>query len=196
MCPTAGTYVGVWKRHNPHHSVQFFLAAVFYCFCFLFRIRRNINLFVCPYSCIGFLLKPIHIFYRKFSVKVNGYGIFSHVKSHIIISEFVMYQTTDNVFTGVILHQIKSSLPINTASYLTPFFKRLSTKMKNFPIFFVGICDFYFLTLSLQISDITWLSSAFRVKCCLIQDNLIPFFSFPAFCYRSLKSLLISILIK
>ena len=99
-----------------------------------------------------------------------------HMKAYIIISVSLMDQSAHHMLTGMLLHQIKSSCPIDASLYFCSGFHRLICIMKKFSLFFMHFLYFHIV----EISGIAWLSTALRVKSALIQNDMKTFFCFSA----------------
>ena len=99
------------------------------------------------------------------------------MKSNIIISICSMHKPADNMFSGMLLHQIKSSVPVNLSSHFTVRFDCFFCIMNDLTILLMYFQHFYII----QRTKIAWLSASFRIKSCLIQNDLVSFFTFSAF---------------
>ena len=87
-----------------------------------------------------------------------------------------MHKPADNMFSGMLLHQIKSSVPVNLSGNITACFNRFFCIMDDLSIFFMYFQNFHII----QRTKVTWLSAALRIKSGLIQNDLISFTSFSA----------------
>ena len=95
------------------------------------------------------------------------------MKSHIVISVLLMYKTAYHMLAGMLLHQIKTALPVDLPMNLTSFFQSLVYIMNQLSVFFLNILYF---RLS-KTSNITGLSAPFRIKSALVQNNRIPLYT-------------------
>ena len=86
------------------------------------------------------------------------------MKADILISEQLMNDTGENMFPGVLLHQIKASVPVDGSVNGCARFKGNIGNMKNDPVLSVGIFYGCFIEGSL----ITGLTAAFRIKCRIV----------------------------
>ena len=79
-----------------------------------------------------------------------------------------MNDTADNMLAGMVLHQVKTIVPVNAACHLCAGGQRFSGGMQNDTIFDMGIgySDI------IQRTDISGLSAAFRIKSSPIQYHI------------------------
>ena len=98
------------------------------------------------------------------------------MKAYIIVSVSLVDQSAHHMLTGMLLHQIKSSCPIDASLYFCSDFHRLICIMKKFSLLFMHFLYFHIV----EISGIAWLSTALRVKSALIQNDMKTFFCFSA----------------
>ena len=113
-----------WKAHNTNPSGKLFLASVIQIFKFLLCRIKNLNFLVFPDNLIHFRFDFGHLFFIQHSVEIDGDHIASHVESHIVISKCFVYQPTYNMLSGMLLHKIKSSAPVNFSYYIHTDFQR------------------------------------------------------------------------
>ena len=58
------------------------------------------------------------------------------MESDIVVSVSFVYKSADNMFTGMLLHQVKSSVPVNLSGNITACFNRFFCIMDDLSIFF------------------------------------------------------------
>ena len=176
MSSAAGTDIHPWKFYDPHLTGKLFFASVVDFFQFLRCRIYDLYLRIFPYLLVCFPLDlgKLHLIQR--AIQIYGNGIAPHMKAYIIISVSLMDQSAHHVLTGMLLHQIKPSYPVNASLYFCSGFHRLICIMEKFSLLFMHFLYFHIV----EISGIAWLSAALRVKSTLIQNDMKAFFGFSA----------------
>ena len=98
------------------------------------------------------------------------------MKAHIIIPKFLMYQSRNNMLSGMLLHPVKPHLPENTALHLLSCLNRLLRIMIDHTVLLVNIHHFHFS----QEARISILAAALRKKHCTVQHDppaILPWFA-------------------
>ena len=116
MRPAAGTAIAAGNRHNPHHSVQFFFAAVFHCLKDFFTRKFNLQINVLSDGLIHQFFQLGDRFHRNFSAEINGNIIRIHMESDVFKFIFLMNEARENMFAGMILHIVKTAVPVELSS--------------------------------------------------------------------------------
>ena len=192
MNTTAGTDIHPRPGYDPHITGQFFLTSVRQRFQFFLRRMSDLNRMILPYILICLRLDLFQHLFRHFAVHIQRDCLTSHVKSYVVITVFFMDQSADQMFAGVLLHQVKSALPVNPAGHFCPLLDRFPRPMPDFSVLFLYIHNFH----PVHGSDVTWLSAPFRVKYSLIQKDLISFLHLSALQHFRLAGGLMGIFIK
>jgi hypothetical protein len=76
-----------------------------------------------------------------------------------------MHDAGKDMFSGMLLHQIKPAVPVNHAMNGFTDRQRLSAAVQDHTVLPAGVRDFGLI----QKAVIAWLSPAFRIKCGLTQ---------------------------
>ena len=176
MGSAAGAYIRSRYGHDADLSVQLLLAAVLQIFYFGLGIHPDIQVLILPHSLIGLLLQLPHLLLGNLSVQVDGQQIASHMKAHIVIAEFSVDQAADNMFAGMVLHQVKPPLPADTSSDFRTRFQLPAHAVINLPIPLCRIQNrdlLLFCSRCHQYSPVAGLSAAFRIEAGSIQHRLI-----------------------
>ena len=138
MGSTAGAYVYSRKRHDTNLSCQFFLTSVINSLQFLSIRISDHNFLILPDSLIHFTLNFCKLRIIQHTIQIYSNHIASHMETHIIITILLMNNTADHMLTGMLLHQIKSSCPIDPALNFGSSLQWLIRIMKKFAVFFVN----------------------------------------------------------
>ena len=176
VCSTACTEVGTRETHETHLSCQFFFASVRKFLQFFFRWIKDLYRSIFPDFLVCLCLDLSKLCLGENAAQIHCDHITAHMESYIIISVCFMHQTADDMFTGMLLHQVKSSLPVDLSSYFTSDLQSHLCMMNNLAVFFLDICHCDLI----QCSKITRLSTALRIKSGLIQNDLIALTGFSA----------------
>ena len=176
MSSAACTDIHPWKFYDPHLTGELFFASVVDFFQFLRCRIYDLYLRIFPYLLVCFPLDLSKLRLIQRAIQIYGNGIASHMKAYIIVSVSLVDQSAHHMLTGMLLHQIKSSCPIDVSLYFCSDFHRLICIMKKFSLLFMHFLYFHIV----EISGIAWLSTALRVKSALIQNDMKTFFCFSA----------------
>ena len=152
----------------------------------------DLNRMILPDILICLCLNLFQELFRHFAVHIQRDCLASYVKSHVVIAVFFVDQSADQVLTGVLLHQVKSALPVDLTVHFCSLRDRFPCPMPDFSVFFLYIGNFHLV----HGSDVTWLSAPFRVKYSLIQKDLISFLHLSALQHFRLAGGLVRIFIK
>ena len=63
------------------------------------------------------------------------------MEAHIIISKSFVYQAAYNVLTGMLLHKVKSSGPVNLALNFRSWFQSTVCAVDQLSVLLVNVCD-------------------------------------------------------
>lgn len=115
-----------------------------------------------------------------------------HMEAHIVIAEFLMHQAGVNMLSRMVLHEIKTPLPVNSSMHPASHVQRLVGIMDHYTLFPVyikhpGIA---------QGPLVPRLSAAFGIKSGVVQYHLIAFLPLRAAHYYTVKVLHVGIFIK
>ena len=146
--------------HDAHFPFQCLFAAVFQLFQFFFGRISNLRSHIPPDGFVGSSLQHRQVFRRNFCVKVNQNGIFAHVETHVVTAVFAANDTGKDMFAGMVLHQVKTMVPVNMTFHFRAHFQRLIGDMRNDAVFFPNVCHLC----AAQRADIRRLSATFGVK--------------------------------
>ena len=153
--------------HDAHFSFQCLFAAVFQFFQFFFGRIGNFGSHIPPDSFVGSPFQHRQVFRGNFCVKVNQNGIFAHVEAHVVTAIFSADDTRKDMFAGVVLHQVKTMVPVNMAFHFCPHFQRFVGDMRNHAVFFPNVCHLC----AAQCANVRRLSAAFGVKVSTFQHH-------------------------
>ena len=201
MCSTAGADICSREGYDTHLPVQFLLTAVFNTLYRFFVVYLNICNAIVPDNLIGFILNLTKLIHRKLTAQIDGDEITSHVETNILIPVLFMNETTDNMFSGMILHHVKPILPVDPSVNFGSFLQRLIRIVPNLAVLLMCIqnSDFFRPVLSrfrvLNYPAIPRLTAAFRIKCGTVKHNLITFPNLLTGYHRSIKLTAVSIFI-
>ena len=93
MQTAAGACIAVFEIYYSYIAFKGFLASVFQFFKLFGRGIENVCIKISVNCLIGFLLDKLKVIGSKGSVEINCYAVASHMESHVIISEMLMYKT-------------------------------------------------------------------------------------------------------
>jgi len=191
MSSAAGAEIGSRKTYQTDLSCQLLFTSVGQNCKLLFIRIKNFYRLILPYFSVGFFFDLRKLPFIKNAAEVNGDHIAAHMKTHIIVSICLMYQTAYYVFPGMLLHQIKPSLPVYPAGNFCSRLQFSFHIMDQLSVLFLNICNFCIS----QNSQITGLSASLRIKCAPIQKHLKALLSFSAFHNLCRKLFYINVLI-
>ena len=172
MRSTAGTDITILNLYNSNFSLQFFLAAIrdfFQLFCTR-KIRSYFS--VLCHHLICFVFNTSQFFWSKRTIIIHSHFFFSQMKTYIFITKSSMYNSGNNMFSGMLLHLGKSLLKIQFAYDCLSRQNFLIYKMNNFSISFLHIKYLYFPVFYMQHTGICTLSPSFWKKGSSIKNRL------------------------
>ena len=176
MSSTTCTYVHSRESHDTNLSGQFFLASVIQSLKFLCSRISDLYFFIFPDSLIHFLLDFCQLSFIQHTIQIYSDHITSHMETYIIITILCMDNTTDHMLPRMLLHQIKTTCPVNLSFNLHTHFQSLVRIMEQFTILLMNLC---YLRIT-QSSYITRLTAAFRIESTLVQNYCVAFFPLSA----------------
>ena len=139
MRSTTCTEIRTRETHKTHLTGKFLFASVGQFFQFFFWRIKNFYRSVLPYFLICLRLNLSKLCLCQNPAEIYCDHITAHMKSHIVISICLMHQSTDNMLSGMLLHQIKPSGPVNFSCYLASGFQRFLCIMNNLTSLFLYI---------------------------------------------------------
>ena len=191
MSSTARTDIRSRKIYNTNLTCQLLLASVIQSLQFFRSWISNHNFLILPHFLIHFSLNLRKLRFIQHPIQIHCDYITTHMKSHIIITILRMDNTTHHMLSGMLLHQIKPTLPVNLTLNLRTHFQRLLRIMKQLAILLMNLRHLHIP----QSSHITRLAATFRIKSTLIQNHSKPILMLPTLQNRRCKFLFIHILI-
>ena len=166
MGSAAGADIRVLNRHDSHRALQFFLGTIGNLFPFFFGGISDDDRLIGPDDLIGLPFNFSDLIGIQPAAVIDLNRI-AHMKADIFISVQLMNDTGHDMLTGMILHEIKTSVPVDHAMDFRTgreFFFRI---MNDFVILFFDIGD----PDVIQKTVISRLAAAFRIKDRLIKND-------------------------
>jgi len=90
------------------------------------------------------------------------------VEAHIVIAVAAVDKTADEMLAGMLLHEIKTALPVDHAVNRLTHGQRTFAAVQHFAVLFAYVDDFH----PVQMAKIAGLTAAFRIKGGLIQHHV------------------------
>ena len=130
MSSTTCTHINTRESHDTNLSCQFLLTSVINSLQFLSIRISNLNFLILPHSLIYFPLNFCKLRIIQHTIQIYSNHIASHMETHIVITILLMDNTADHMLTGMLLHQVKTTHPVNLSFNLRPHFQSLISIMK------------------------------------------------------------------
>ena len=127
---TAGAYVYSRECHNTNLSCQFLFTSVINSLQFLSSRISDHYFLILPYLPIYFLFNFCKLRIIQHTIQIYSDHIASHMETYIIITILLMDNTADHMLTGMLLHQVKTTRPVNLSFNLRTHFQSLISIMK------------------------------------------------------------------
>ena len=124
MGAAAGTYIFAAEFHDPHRPGQLLLGAVFYIGKLFGRGVPGFHRDVPADDLIGSAFDLHQIFPGDRAIQIDGHQMAAHVKAHIMIAKLLIDLSHDQMLAGVLLHVVKTPLPVDGAGHFRTYFQR------------------------------------------------------------------------
>ena len=160
MGAAAGAGVRPGEGDDTHLAGEDLFAAVFQMFQLLRSRIGDGDGVVLPDVLVGPCLQLGHLVRGELHIQVDGNDVAAHVEAHIVTAEEAVGDAGDDMFSRVVLHQIKTAGPVDLPLYLAACLQRGGAGVDHPSLTLVDLQDRY----SSQGAGVVGLSAALGVK--------------------------------